>query len=85
MPRYYYHCNNCHGDFFAHHMMDEKQKDCSLCESVDISKLLTKPLFFEKKNEKSKTGEITKQYIEDNRKVLKDLKEETKSMNYDKT
>ena len=85
MPKYYYHCNNCNRDFFAYHLMDEKQKDCSMCESTDISKLLTKPLFFEKKNEKSKTGELTKQYIEDNKKVLEDLKEEAKSVNYDKT
>tara|TARA_B100000287_G_C20234715_1_gene623628 strand:- start:58 stop:255 length:198 start_codon:yes stop_codon:yes gene_type:complete len=65
--------------------MNEKQKDCSMCESTDISKLLTKPLFFEKKNEKSKTGELTKQYIEDNKKVLEDLKEEVRSINYDKS
>jgi len=85
MPKYYYHCHVCHGDFYVYHMMSEIQELCTLCESAGVSKLLTKPLFFERKNEKSKTGEMTKQYIEDNKKVLEDLKEEAKSMNYDKT
>tara|TARA_R110000744_G_scaffold316877_2_gene423518 strand:+ start:400 stop:639 length:240 start_codon:yes stop_codon:yes gene_type:complete len=78
MPKYYYHCNTCHGDFFAHHLMDEKQGDCSLCGLTDVSKLLTKPLFLDRKNEKSITGETTKQYIEDNREILNDMKKEVK-------
>ena len=77
MPRYYYHCNNCHGDFLVHHLMNEIQEQCSLCESNNIAKLLTKPLFFEKKDNKS-SGKLTKKYIEENKKVLKELKEETK-------
>ena len=85
MPRYYYHCNSCHKDFFIHHMMDEIQKDCNSCGLTDISKLLTKPLFFDTKNQKSKTGEITKQNIEDNRKILDDMKKEAKNRDYDKT
>ena len=75
MPRYYYHCNNCHGDFLVHHLMSETQKECSLCESDDIAKLLTKPLFFEKKDNKS-LGILTKKYIEENKEILKELKEE---------
>ena len=77
MPRYYYHCNNCREDFFIHPSMDEKQRDCSLCESTDISKLLTKPLslVFEKKN-KNSAGQLTKKYIEENKEVLEKLKKE---------
>ena len=77
MPRYYYHCHNCHGDFLVHHLIDEKQIDCSLCESTEISKLLTKPLslILEKKS-KSSTGQLTKKYIEENREVLEELKKE---------
>tara|TARA_B100001094_G_scaffold270656_1_gene275600 strand:- start:30692 stop:30943 length:252 start_codon:yes stop_codon:yes gene_type:complete len=83
MPRYYYHCNNCHGDFLAYHLMDEQQKDCTLCESVDISKLLTKPLFIQKKKNES-LGKLTKKYIEKNREVLKELEKEAKK-DYDGT
>ena len=82
MPRYYYHCHVCHGDFFAHHLMNEVQENCTLCGLTEISKLLTKPLIFDKKNHKSKTGEVTKQYIDDNKKILDDMKEEAKSEHY---
>jgi len=83
MPRYYYHCNNCHGDFLVHHLMNEKQRDCSLCESTDIAKLLTKPLFFKKKDDKS-SGKLTKKYIEENKEVLEELKKEAQK-DYDRT
>ena len=56
--------------------MDEHQKDCTLCESTDIIKLLTKPLFFDKKENKS-SGKLTKKYIEENKEILKELKKET--------
>jgi tRNA G26 N,N-dimethylase Trm1 len=75
VPRYYYHCNNCHGDFLVHHLISEIQENCSLCESTDIAKLLTKPLFFEKKENKT-LGKLAKKYIEENKEVLKNLKEE---------
>jgi putative FmdB family regulatory protein len=83
MPRYYYHCNNCHGDFLVHHLMNEKQRDCSLCESNDIAKLLTKPLFFKKKDDKS-SGKLTKKYIEENKEALEELKKEAQK-DYDGT
>ena len=85
MPKYYYRCNNCHGDFFVYHLMSEVQEECILCSLPGVSKLLTKPLFFDNKNQKSKTGEITKQNIEDNRKILDDMKKEAKNRDYDKT
>ncbi len=85
MPKYYYHCNFCHADFYVYHMMSETQELCTLCDAPDISKLLTKPLYFDKSNQKSKTGDLTKQHIEDNRKILDEMKKEAKNTNYDKT
>ena len=38
---------------------------------------------FNTKNEKSKTGEITKQYINDNKKILDDMKKETRNKEYE--
>ncbi len=55
--------------------MNEVQINCSLCESTDIAKLLTKPLFFRKKDEKS-SGKLTKKYIEENKEVLEELRKE---------
>lgn len=77
MPKYYYHCNFCHIDFYVHHMMSETQELCTSCGMSDISKLLTKPLYFDLE-QKSKIGEITKQYIDDNKKILDNIKNEVK-------
>ena len=45
--------------------------------------MLTKPIHFTKKKNES-TGKLTKKYIEDNKKILKDLKKESQK-NYDGT
>tara|TARA_B100001094_G_C18078833_1_gene744081 strand:+ start:89 stop:340 length:252 start_codon:yes stop_codon:yes gene_type:complete len=83
MPRYRYFCHNCQKDFFVFHGMDEAQDGCALCESEEIQKMLTKPTFIEKKKD-SKVGRLTKNYIEQNKEVLENLKEETKK-DYDGT
>ena len=83
MPKYYYHCNTCHCNFFAYHMISEYQETCNECGLTEISKLLTKPLYFDKKAKKSATGQVTKKYIDDNKKILEDMKKEVKSETYD--
>jgi hypothetical protein len=62
--------------------MSEIQKECTLCLVTDINKLLTKPLHFESKAKKALTGDITKQYIEDNKKLLDDMKREVREKEY---
>jgi len=79
VPKYYYHCNNCDGNFYIHHLMSETQDICTLCGLDDIEKLLTKPLYLKNKNLKQKTGTLTKKYIDDNKKVLEDMKKEATS------
>jgi putative FmdB family regulatory protein len=83
MPKYYYHCHTCHCNFFAHHMISERQETCNECGLTEISKLLTKPLYFDKKAKKSVTGQVTKKYIDDNKKILEDMKKEVKSETYE--
>ena len=83
MPKYYYHCHICHSDFFVHHMMSERQEICTECGLSEISKLLTKPLYFDKKIKKIATGQVTKKYIDDNKKILEDMKKEVESETYD--
>ena len=77
MPRYRYFCEDCQKDFLVFHGMAEMQELCVLCESQKIKKMLTKPTFIETKKD-SKVGQLTKNYIEKNREVLENLKEETK-------
>ena len=62
--------------------MSEIQQECTGCLLPDISKLLTKPLHFDGKTKKALTGDITKQYIEDNKQLLDDMKKEVKEKAY---
>tara|TARA_E500000331_G_C17234525_1_gene704172 strand:+ start:1212 stop:1406 length:195 start_codon:yes stop_codon:yes gene_type:complete len=64
-------------------MIAERQETCIECGLPEISKLLTKPLYFDKKNKKTATGQVTKKYIDDNKKILEDMKKEVKSETYD--
>tara|TARA_B100000212_G_C27340123_1_gene518807 strand:- start:1054 stop:1296 length:243 start_codon:yes stop_codon:yes gene_type:complete len=75
MPRYLYFCEDCNKDFITFHGMNDIQQNCNLCKSTKIKKMLTKPIHFDKKKSAS-TGELTKKFIEENKKVLEDLKNE---------
>ena len=75
MPRYIYFCENCEKDFSLFHGINEVQETCTVCESEQIKKMVTKPLRLKKQVKKS-TGKLTKKYIEDNREILKNLKKE---------
>jgi putative FmdB family regulatory protein len=77
MPRYRYFCQDCQKDFLIFHGMNDQQTHCITCESNDIQKMLTKPTFIENKKD-PKVGQLTKSYIEQNKEVLENLKEEAK-------
>jgi len=64
-------------------MISEHQETCTECGLPEISKLLTKPLYFDKKIKKTATGQVTKKYIDDNKKILEDMKKEVKSETYE--
>jgi len=64
-------------------MISEHQETCTECGLPEISKLLTKPLYFDKKIKKTATGRVTKKYIDDNKKILEDMKKEVKSETYE--
>ena len=63
--------------------MSETHDQCIICGFENVEKLLTKPLYVKKNNISHKTGELTKQYIDDNKKVLDNLKKEAKSKTYE--
>jgi putative FmdB family regulatory protein len=83
MPRYRYFCEECQNDFTVFHGMNDIQKGCSICSSSKIKKMLTTPIHLKNKKEES-VGNLTKKYIEDNKEILKDLKEEAQK-EYDGT
>ena len=79
MPRYRYMCHTCMHEFTVFHHWDETQKECTGCSSTEISKLFNNS-FITKKEQKDekKVGTLTREYIETNREVLKELQEEAK-------
>ena len=77
-------CHFCMHEFMVIHSWEDKQDACIHCEATEITKLLTRPLKINsKEKQKESVGNITKEYIEANKEVLEDLKESSKSENYD--
>jgi len=87
MPRYRYRCSRCDASKAAFHLISETLSDCDECEGVGtMEKLVSTPhIKKEIALEKDKVGEITKEYIEANREVLEQQKQEAKEENYEPT
>jgi len=75
MPRYRYFCNACKEEFISFHAISHEKDDCDLCGALDIEKRLTKPIKKVKKQQNVKVGSLTNKYIEENREILKTLKD----------
>ena len=75
MPRYRYFCNTCEQEFMSFHAISYEKNDCDLCGAMDIEKRLTKPNKKIKKQQNVKVGSLTNKYIEENREILKTLKD----------
>ena len=86
MPRYRYQCEDCEQEFVVLHSFSETREDCVLCGHIGVKKMLGKPIVINKKTEDSKsTGTTTNEFIEANREVLKEMKEEASSGFYEPT
>ncbi|MAG28443.1 hypothetical protein CMI47_23190 [Candidatus Pacearchaeota archaeon] len=87
MPRYRYECDKCGDLVIVFHSFEETFSDCDKCEQKGtMQKLLSTPITIKKLIQlkpNEKIGELTKEYIEENRKVLKQQKEEAKKKSYD--
>jgi len=84
MPRYRYGCDSCEEEFTAFHSISDTLSVCQLCGEENIKKMISKPVIIKKNQEVSRTtGELTKDYIEANRELLKEMKEEAKNGHYD--
>ena len=85
MPRYVYLCGICASHFQVRHGMKEKQESCEIClESGHLTRVPQMPIL--KKSESpsdSSVGTTTKEYIEQNRELLRDMKKEARNQEYD--
>jgi len=77
MPRYYYHCDACDGEFEVRHGMSETQEKCLECSMtgplVRIPQLIQKQ---EIRKDNSTAASRIIDTIENNRELLKQMKKE---------
>lgn len=85
MPIFAYQCESCDETTKVMHLIGEDPSVCPKCESIDtLIKLLNKPFVTKNKGVTSpQTGELTKKYIEENRKILEQQKKEVKERSHD--
>ena len=77
MPKYIYQCETCSGHFQIYHGMTESKDSCPECDSNDFHRVPQMP-FLKRSVESNggKVGEKVKAAIEENRGVLKEMKEQ---------
>jgi|6_EtaG_2_1085325.scaffolds.fasta_scaffold48769_2 putative FmdB family regulatory protein len=81
MPRYRYQCEECEEFTDAIHSYKEVLTDCEKCNTEkSLKKMISVPYYGAKKlsEDEAKIGNITNKFIEENRNVLKQQKEEIK-------
>ena len=84
MPRYRYQCSECMQTQVVFLSVTETLEDCSVCGSKNtMVKMFDK--FFSKSEtaKEQKVGTITKEYIEKNRQLLNQEKEEARKTEYE--
>jgi putative FmdB family regulatory protein len=75
MPKYVYHCEACDELFEIYHSMKEKYNTCDLCGENDFIYRVPQMTKIVRKDQ---TGKKVKDSIEENRKILEELKKEGK-------
>ena len=86
LPRYLYKCEGCEQEFVAFHSLSEQKESCDLCGHESVTKMVGKPIVLNKKQSDSKTtGDLTNEYIEANRELLAEMKEEASNGLYEQT
>jgi hypothetical protein len=63
--------------------MSDSQTQCVGCFAEDIEKLITSPNFKKVVVKKEKVGDLTKQHIEENRKILEEEKRKIREEEYE--
>lgn len=77
MPRYQYRCGGCNKETLLSHLSDETAEVCPLCGATALTKMLTHFRTALKSGKKKKTGDLTKEFIND---AWSDLKQQKKEL-----
>jgi putative FmdB family regulatory protein len=82
MPVYTYKCKSCETQFDTFHEMSTRLTDCEKCGKVDsLKKVLSSSISVK---EKDNSGQLVKNYIEDNKEILKEELKNVKRQDYNK-
>lgn len=84
MPRYKYQCEFCNDIVVVFHGINEVFLNCEKClEKQTMRKVLSTPMIIKKEttSNKKNVGDITKQYIEENKQILEQQKIEARNDN----
>ena len=76
MPRYTYRCDVCGNSFEVSHSISEKLTNCECGEEGSLKRIPSLPFRASVKINKQKAGEIVKEFIEDAKKEVKQVKQE---------
>lgn len=85
MPKYHYACKSCSREWWEWRGMSEPDlENCSYCNRPTVTKIPTTFVTVNKTHVEGdkKVGETTKEYIEENREVLKQMKKEAQSTEF---
>ena len=85
MPKYNYYCKFCDEYFEIKHSMVDVLDTCIDCESTEFTKIPSIPSYINKINistDQRKVGSLVEEYIEKNRKSVKEEKKRLKSKEY---
>jgi len=76
VPKYCYKCPECEGEMEVRHGMTERLEECKLCEYQGVLSRIPQITNIIRKQEQSdkKTGSLVKEYIEENKRILREEK-----------
>jgi len=78
VPKYCYKCEECEYEFEVRHGMKEKLYDCENCDNDQSLRRIPQLTHIVRTHHvgKQKVGSLVKEYIEENKKVLKEEKKQ---------
>ena len=83
MPKYCYKCSECESEIEVRHGMTERLTDCKVCDNQGVLTRIPQLTNIVRKQEQGgrKTGSLVKDYIRDNKEILKEQKKERNDYN----
>ena len=78
MPKYCYKCSECENEIEVRHGMTERLTDCKVCGNQGVLTRIPQLTNIVRKREQGeqKTGSLVKDYIKQNKEILKEQKKE---------